>query len=62
MNSSISKTKFSHILLLRFENINYNAESNLKYLEANKLDFIINLEINSLKSNFTYEIVKKSNS
>ena len=35
MDTSIEKTKFSHILLLKLENINYESEKNLKYLEAN---------------------------
>ena len=37
MEISIEKTKFSNLLLLRFENINYESESNLKYLEVEKL-------------------------
>ena len=35
MDTSIEKTKFSNILLLKLENINYESENNLKYLEAN---------------------------
>ena len=60
LNPSIKKTKFANNLILKFNHIKYESESNLKYLEVNKLNWIIDLQINSIKRNYTYEIITKS--
>ena len=38
LNPSIKKTKFANNLILKFNHIKYESESNLKYLEVNKLN------------------------
>ena len=54
------KTKFSNILLLKFD-LKYAEADNLKYLEADKLNSMTSLEINAIDSNFSYKLEQKSN-
>ena len=57
----LAKTKSPEILVLKFDNINYLLTNNLKYLETEKLNLMILLDINPITSNFSYEIESKSN-
>ena len=43
MNALLEKTKFSEILLLRLNNIHFESEINLNYLETDKLDLMISI-------------------
>ena len=45
MKILLEKTKFSNILLLRINIINFDSEKNIKYLETSKLNFIVDIQI-----------------
>ena len=59
----MAKTKLSDTLVLTFDNIKYAAINNLKYLETEKINLMISIEIETIaNSNFYYELKQKSNS
>ena len=60
IDASLSKTKSPDILLLTFSNIEYTDINNLKYLEKEQLNLMITLEIDTIVSNFSYELTHKS--
>lgn len=45
MKIFLEKTKFSNILQLRINIINFDSEKNIKYLETSKLNFIVDIQI-----------------
>ena len=59
----MAKTKLSDTLVLTFDNIKHAAINNLKYLETEKINLMISIEIETIaNSNFYYELKQKSNS